>query len=77
MDMIGIKDAKLTFTSNQMYDDHQRIKVLRFYPTMIKTLSAHHMLSLRFKGNYMRFPWNKIVLVPSNALLWKLGCMHD
>ena len=75
--MTSFKYAELTFTSDQMDDDSQRINVLWLNPVTMKTFETYGMSVFWFKGEVVRFPRNKPVLMPLSALFRKLGCEHD
>ena len=75
--MTGFKYAELTFTSDQMDDDSQRINVLWLNLVATETFETCDLLVFWFKGEVVRFMWNKPVLVPPIPLSRKIGCERN
>ena len=75
--MTGLENTKLTFTGNEMNNDHQWIDVFRIYPTMVITFYAYHIQEFGLEGKVMRCPWNKPVFMPLLTFLGKLSGMRN
>ena len=77
MDMAGFKYVELTFRSDQMDDDCQRIDVLWLNPVAMETFDACDMSVFWFKGEVVGFLWNKPMHVSLSALSRKFGCKDN
>ena len=75
--MEAFKYNELTFASDQMDDDSQRINVLWLNPVAMETFKTCDMSVFYFKGEVVGCPQKKPVLVPASALSRKLGCERN
>ena len=68
--MAGFEYIELTFASDNVDDDSQRVDLFWLNPILVESLDAWNMPIFWFKSKVVRCPQKKLVLMPSSALSW-------